>query len=697
MAAKRINVSTDHPEKSAEPHSSGEREEGRSGGIVKRLKNRHLFLVILLALSFAHRVYFFIATPSPPLPPDSKTYIRMGKNIAFHGVFSNEEPHDDPEPTAYVMPGYPLFLSPFFRVFGKGDAALQAVRFVQLMLGLLMIFCVYRIGCELGGELFGAAAGLVCAVYPPTWFVGLQILTEGTFTVAAIVFWCLFLRALRKNRRRDYIFAGLAIMAASFIRPPLVPVSLLAAAGIVVYGKASWKQRLLRVVLFLAPLFLAMTVWTIRNAVHFKHFIPLTTASNGARVKGLDTENRHPTLWPVSGLSEYEYNQMWGKWSRQLMREKLEKGYLSFFENQVVPQFKAFASYPYGTGEFQGWDSLSWREAKLIIGFHRYLLWISMVGLLLLILRDPRVWIFAGYLVYHAGVHSIWVARSRYGYPWSVVFFIFSGMVAAGLAKWNARLLKEGKKGIIASELVFFAGLVYLVHARDIIPGQSVLWWCVFAVWFLSTGYLCYRVLFPILPSRWRSLLAGCFILAVGLVNIFDNSGCFQVRDIVTDRALTWGVLVSPRDVIEHVIDLPDWIRDYDEYNLFLNVERAGEGKPGYILEVYMNSVLGVVCNPDFEIPGGQFRIKMKPSLIKESENLHLVLRIRGKVTPRSHFRVRIREDEKRGESRFNRQTKDLSHLEGIQAGTFQLFLEAIRERKGKKEVLHWNGSKREE
>lgn len=670
----------------------------KSPDFIRKFIIPHLAIILIILVSLIIRIWFFYNTTFPELASDSQTYSRMAQNIAFNGTFSNMAPSTpDPEPTAFVVPGYPFFLAIFYWIKGKGADIFNTVRFIQLMLSLLMVFCAYRIGCELKGKTFGVFAAIITSVYPGTFFTAVHILTEFMASMLAVVFWCLILRAQRRDRYRDYLFAGIVFTMSVFTRPPLLP--LIFAIPVYLFlirFRWEWKRNLFRCGWFFIPLTLVMGIWITRNAIHFGHFIPLTTASHGAKVVGLRYGGKYQDLWPEKGLSEYEYNQMWKEWSDELLQGRLEKGYLHFCRTQMIPHFQRFVCDPFGIRVAEGWACLSWQEAKAYFHLHRYLIWFSLVGLILLSFHTSRVFLFWVYLLYHPFVHVFYKSTARYGYPWSVIFFLFAGYALAGLYKIGYQLFKDKKWKALGVLLFTIVIYFYLLHHRRGLFGSNFLWWIAFIVDASGFIFLVRHLLPPLNKISFKQTATLALVSIVALFNILGNTGSFQVWKLYSDKIHSWGYLYSKKDYIEHIMEIPEWVEEYDKFNLFMKVMRGSSKKPEYNLEVFVNKKLVKVIKPEDRIPKESLRIPLDPNLVKNSERLHILLHLSGKVDVHDNYLlVRLRLNQFRGKSLFRGQNEDLSYRPGPQNGTFQIYLEAVREIDGEKEVRKWIGNPR--
>lgn len=654
----------------------------------------NLAIIVIFLAGFAHRCYFYAAFPRPDLQPDSKTYIRMATNIARHGTLSNQDPSMiNPKPSAYVMPGYPFFLTPFIKIFPSQKVALEAVRLIQYLMGLILILIIYGIGKMIAGKAAGCLAAAIYVIYPTNWFIGMQILTEPVYIFLLMLFFYIILRALDKDRLILYAAAGIVYAMAGFIRAPVMPLGAFVVLFIFFKFRGRWKKMILRTFLFSMPLFLFLTTWIIRNAIQFDHFIPLTTGSNIAKILALDKEKRYPDLWETKGLSEYEYHKLWGEWGDELLRKKMEEGPWKFFQEQVAPQFAALLAFPYGTGPGQGWSTLTWREERTMIFIHRLFLWISLGGLIYFSFRNHRTLILWAFFILHVALHCVFSARARYGYSFAVPFFIFGGAIMASAGTEMHSFWKKKQftvtGGFMLSFILFFI-LIFNKHEDNI----HMLWW---GGGLIFIGLLIFSLVKTVLYHSWKpkNIIPAATMFLIMSCNVVITPGLFKMNDITPIRAFSWGHLFSTSDEIEHVMEIPEHIKNYDRYFLFLRVRRGLSQDPEYTLNVHLNNRLIAEIGPDVIIPDERLRIRLPDQIVKNSRHLKIGLKLTGKADPRNAVLVRLRQDIFRGNSLYNGNGDDLSLEQGRQQGTYLLYLEAIKERKGKTERRLWLGKER--
>ena len=86
-------------------------------------------------------------------------------------------------------PGYPVFLAAVYWLFGE---SIFAIRLVESIMGALLAVIMAQVGRRVGGEMVGALAGIIWAVYPLGIFVaGLVYPTGLTAMFLACGVYCL--------------------------------------------------------------------------------------------------------------------------------------------------------------------------------------------------------------------------------------------------------------------------------------------------------------------------------------------------------------------------------------------------------------------------------------------------------------------------------------------------------------------------
>ena len=97
-------------------------------------KTEKYYLFLILALSFSIKIVLAL-TVHVELRSDSMVYDALAKNIVNLGEYSFEG-----RPTALLIPGYPIFLSIIYFIFGSGQLI---VKIIQSSLDILTCFLVF--------------------------------------------------------------------------------------------------------------------------------------------------------------------------------------------------------------------------------------------------------------------------------------------------------------------------------------------------------------------------------------------------------------------------------------------------------------------------------------------------------------------------------------------------------------------------
>jgi 4-amino-4-deoxy-L-arabinose transferase-like glycosyltransferase len=255
---------------------------------------------LLLVTAFAFRLYVarFLANDSPG---DGKVYAQMARNLLEQHVYSHdtEPPYS---PSIIRLPGYPLFLTAIYSVFGHYNNS--AVRVVQALLDTLTCVLVALVAYywepdEKRKQAASIAALALAAVCPfATIYVG-TILTETWACLLAVALCLLATFAFKARTFKQSLWrwgatglvgglgvffrpdsglfvaaVGLTLVISELFRPEPRPES----------GRLArpWRQRLMRVGAMGAALSLAFVLllipWTVRNWRVFHLFQPLSPA-----------------------------------------------------------------------------------------------------------------------------------------------------------------------------------------------------------------------------------------------------------------------------------------------------------------------------------------------------------------------------------------------------------------------------------
>jgi 4-amino-4-deoxy-L-arabinose transferase-like glycosyltransferase len=239
---------------------------------------RGTFLLVLVLGAFLLRLAVVLALHGlnqGPVGPDSNDDVEFN-HLAWHLAQGHGYVNEQGFPTSFRAPGFPLFLAGLYALAGQ-SFPLAYASFCAL--GGLACLLTYFLARELLDENLARLAAVLAAIYPPHVHLAATFLSENLFVpLLALGVW-LFLRRLRTGSFGCLALAGLALGAATLVRPfglLLLPLLLLVLAW------AGLRQRRIPLTasVVLGVTFLAVIVpWTARN--YRAHGKPVLIATNG--------------------------------------------------------------------------------------------------------------------------------------------------------------------------------------------------------------------------------------------------------------------------------------------------------------------------------------------------------------------------------------------------------------------------------
>jgi 4-amino-4-deoxy-L-arabinose transferase-like glycosyltransferase len=238
--------------------------------------NHWLAAVVVVAL--IARLAVVLATPHYQPRTDAADFDRMAVSLADHGHFaSNLHEWAPAGPTAFRPPLFPAVLAATYKIVGTGssDTRWTAARVLEAVLGALVAALVYLIGTRVWAPTVGLVAGGIAALYPPLILVGSSLLSESLFIPLVLGAVLAALRFRADRRLRWLVLCGVSIGCAALTRGNgfilVIPLAVL------VWRRGPWRVAFRAPVVLLAAAVLTVLPWTIRNAVEFHRFVPLTT------------------------------------------------------------------------------------------------------------------------------------------------------------------------------------------------------------------------------------------------------------------------------------------------------------------------------------------------------------------------------------------------------------------------------------
>jgi hypothetical protein len=229
----------------------------------------------------------------PPVLGDAFGYSLTTLRLVTQGVFSyGSAPLGVPvEPSAFITPGYVVFLSAFY-AFGRSAATSPAeviavlhpaVVVAQLCMSLGIVSLLSLTGRMLGRGRLAWVTGVLAALYLPFYWAAEVALSEqlGALLAVASLAFAVHLCG-KKTPRHSALMVGFGALSGclAMVRPVM-------AAWFIALMRLEGPRRFGRLIIMVALGFmLVLTPWIIRNAVVLHRFVPLSANAGGVLFDG---------------------------------------------------------------------------------------------------------------------------------------------------------------------------------------------------------------------------------------------------------------------------------------------------------------------------------------------------------------------------------------------------------------------------
>ena len=217
--------------------------------------------------------------------PDSESYWSLGKSIAEGRPYT----YGPEEWRIFRMPGYPLILAGYFRVFGT-QASLLGARLLGCLLGGVSVLLTAWLARRLFDEKGALLAALMVALYPGAIMMSVLVLSEALF-VPLMLFQLILLVKLAESSIGSDCFprcqllvslsVGLVGGLATLVRPSWILLTPLAAVALVALSKGERRRAGIAATLMILGMAVVMTPWWVRNWKISGQFV-ITTSQTGA-------------------------------------------------------------------------------------------------------------------------------------------------------------------------------------------------------------------------------------------------------------------------------------------------------------------------------------------------------------------------------------------------------------------------------
>ena len=657
-------------------------------------------LVILILLGSWMRIGYVFQADHLPLVSDAENYVKMARGIAKRGTMSYGYSN---EPSAYVMPGFPLILASFIRLFGEGKGAIQAVRFLFALMSITWIVLVYLIVYDLSEKkwLGVIAAGMV-SFYPPFTWCSERILTEVPYTFFVVLTLFLLVRAWKHPRWHNSLLAGIFLGLSLLIRPIMLWFIPLFLVFDFLKERKPYKGFMIRLAVFIGAIILCLVPWIVRNAIQFKTFIPLSTSGGNPLLIGTYYNYNRTDAFP-QGKSELETDRLQKELARKRFFTELKK---SPFKYSMWYLQKIRSMWALSYGIYDGWNLPPiWRATVQL--FHRIMVLGCILGILIAVLYFKKPWLLIiFFLFYHTMILVPFIGIPRYSFPMMPI-----ACAVSALGFWNIYHIGRDKMEWLIREKKYLP--IILVIAGIIV---SLVWSEAASreVWlargfgpsigqFLS--YLFKLVVFVLLLSpvvwlwkiakerkqRIAVIILGLFLACIFAVTLTPALGfniVSPLSNVYYREAYTF--LVRPGDTLSKTIQLPPWIDKYDQKVLRIYMGFSRKAGKTDVIGLFIDDKIQATISGKDEIKPGWYEFPLPGKLTENKKKITVSLKKLTQKEATSPFLVGLRLRFKRGENSYNGHTDDLSpYMKGAQTGSYMIALKLV-ESKGERQMIWW-------
>ncbi len=232
-------------------------------------------------------------------------------------------------PSAFLAPGYPLFVAAVFRVFGAFTMrAAVCIVFTQALLATAMVPVAMSAARRAFGQRVSNLTGLLCAINP--WLIGLEaVLWETSLSILLMSALVGFAIALQRKFSRGCLYGACMVLTlAGWVNPSLLLAGVVLLLVAFLLGPRQHRSRwILPALLFCA----VSSLWPARNLRVLHAFVPMRSnmgyelwQGNHAGADGFFEAKLHPNV----NAQEYEHYKALGEIGYMQEKSMLTKAWI---------------------------------------------------------------------------------------------------------------------------------------------------------------------------------------------------------------------------------------------------------------------------------------------------------------------------------------------------------------------------------
>ncbi|MCK4463363.1 MAG: glycosyltransferase family 39 protein [Candidatus Omnitrophica bacterium] len=243
------------------------------------MNKKIVILSIILLLSLISRILpiFLVPQEIKNVKSDSLEYNELAKNIlAGKGYVYIDENMPFKGVTAFRTPGYPLFLTFVYKLFGIQNY--NVVRMCQAILLSFIPLLLFLIAGMFLSEKIALTACIFGLIYKPfivmDFYGGpIFLLSENLVIFTFLIFVYLFLLSLKKESLLLVFLSGVSIGISALVRPMFGLFIFLAVLIIIISKRISFKKAIQHIAILVISFSIVVLPWFIRNYLVFKKVV----------------------------------------------------------------------------------------------------------------------------------------------------------------------------------------------------------------------------------------------------------------------------------------------------------------------------------------------------------------------------------------------------------------------------------------
>lgn len=396
-----------------------------------KIKKSMAIPVSIFFLALVLRAVFIIFSFGQPFhgalePSDSRVYNDFALSILNGKGFVNP----DGTPASLRPPSYPLFLVGIYLLGGASNFIL--VQIIQTILSALTCVLIYLIAKTYFNQRVALLAGILSSVYLTPIVAATLLLTETLFIF--ILHLAIYLLIKSQHSWQKKIFAGILLGILILIKSQMIIFPLFIFFFFIILSWRNFKASLREYLPILFIPFLVISLWTIRNYVVFKKFLPTSTeggltlhlACHPLKGKIFGPKDKNDPVWQQSKLISSEVER-----DRYFYREAVK--YIYANPRKVLGLIPLKLAYFFSPFD---WEIMTGKEFNYLFIFS---LPLAAFGMFSLRRRFKELRLLYLTIFFFIVLALIFFGTARYRLPIDFYLFIFASFVIDALFANNRK------------------------------------------------------------------------------------------------------------------------------------------------------------------------------------------------------------------------------------------------------------------